>query len=65
MKEAKRTLAMDVKVGEELTIDGGRIVLKIEEKSGQRARIRFQMDPDVSLSKVVPNMAAHARRGVQ
>ena len=61
----KRTLSMDVKVGESLSLDGGRIVLRVEQKSGQVARIRFTMDQDVSLSKAVANMAAVARRGVQ
>jgi len=61
----KRTLSMDVKVGESLSLDGGRITLKVEQKSGQVARIRFTMDQDVSLSKAVANMAAVARRGVQ
>lgn len=61
----KRTLSMDVKVGDSLSLDGGRIVLKVEQKSGQVARIRFTMDQDVSLSKAVANMAAVARRGVQ
>lgn len=63
--EPKRTLSMDVKVGEALVLDGGRIELKVEHKSGQVARLRFTLDRDVSLSKAVPNMAAVARRGVQ
>ncbi len=37
----KRTLLMDVKVGESLSIDGGRIVITIEEKSGQRVKCRI------------------------
>lgn len=36
-----RTLLMDVKVGQSLSIDGGRILITVEEKSGQRVKLRF------------------------
>lgn len=39
-----RSLLMDVKVGQSLSIDGGRIVLTVEEKSGQRVKLRFVHD---------------------
>lgn len=39
-----RSLLMDVKVGQSLSIDGGRIVLTVEEKSGQRIKLRFVHD---------------------
>jgi pyruvate kinase len=37
----KKTLLMDVKVGQTVSIDDGNIIFTIEEKSGQRVKIRF------------------------
>lgn len=42
MSTETRTLYMDVKVGEVLSIDGGRVLITLEEKSGQRAKLRFE-----------------------
>jgi hypothetical protein len=35
-----KTLLMDLKVGESISIDGGRVVITLEEKSGQRIKLR-------------------------
>jgi hypothetical protein len=40
----KKTLFMDLKVGQTLSIDGGRFFITLEEKSGQRAKLRFVHD---------------------
>lgn len=45
----RRTLMMDVKVGETLSIDGGRLTVTLEHKSGQRARLCFQHAGDVKV----------------
>ena len=47
----KQTLVMDVKVGDSLTFDGGRIVLTVQEKSGQRAKLRLAMDADATVTR--------------
>jgi hypothetical protein len=46
-----RSLLMDVKVGQTLSIDGGRIFITLEEKSGQRAKLRF-VHSDASIERV-------------
>lgn len=40
----KKSLLMDLKVGQSVSIDDGRIVITLEEKSGQRAKLRFVHD---------------------
>lgn len=61
----KRTLLMDVKVGESLTIDGGRIVVTVEEKSGRRVKLRFVHDDAkierVDLARPEPEPVGRAR----
>jgi pyruvate kinase len=48
--DAQRTgVAMDVHVGDRVRIDGGRITLVVEQKSGQKARIRIVAPRDVSI----------------
>lgn len=46
------TLSMDVKVGESLSIDGGRLVVVIDRKSGQRAKLRFIHQGDVKVERL-------------
>lgn len=49
----KRSLLIDLKVGESLYIDGERIVLTLEQKSGQRAKLRF-VHEDASIDRSAP-----------
>jgi hypothetical protein len=56
-EQAKRTparpgQAVELRVGQVLTLDSGRITITLESKSGQRARLRIQAD--ASLPIVVP-----------
>lgn len=44
--------AVELRVGEALTLDSGRILITLESKSGQRARLRIQAD--ASMPIVVP-----------
>ena len=44
--------AVELRVGEALTLDSGRILITLEAKSGQRARLRIQAD--ASMPIVVP-----------
>jgi pyruvate kinase len=55
----------DVRVGEQIAIDNGRIVLRVEEKSGQRARIRLEFTKPTTVERVEPAMAAFAREGLR
>lgn len=42
-------LTLDLRVGERVDIDGGRIALVVEHKTGQRTRIRIEADPSISI----------------
>lgn len=64
MKETY-ALTVEVRVGEALSIDGGNIILKVEEKSGQRARLRFQFKQETEVRKIVPGAALMARQGIK
>ena len=50
----KRSLVMDVRVGESVTLDGGRVVVQVMEKSGQRVKLSFTANADVSISRKKP-----------
>lgn len=48
----KRVLTRNMKIGETMVFDGGRIVARLEERTGRNtARIRFEMDADVVVAK--------------
>lgn len=64
MKESY-ALTVEVRTGESLSIDGGNIILRVEEKSGQRARLKFEFKQKTEVRKIVPGAAMMARRGVQ
>lgn len=55
-----RSLSMDVKVGESLCIDGGRLVVVIEHKSGQRAKLRFIHSGDVKVERLAESAESAA-----
>jgi hypothetical protein len=55
----------DVRPGELLDIGNGTIKLRIEEKSGQRARLRLEFTKPTPVTRVEPAMAAFARQGVK
>lgn len=43
------SMKVDLRVGDTLRLDGGRIVVTLLEKSGQRARISVEADDSVSI----------------
>ncbi len=47
----KRPLLIDLKVGEVLRLDSGRIIVALESKSGQLARLRIIADESVKIEK--------------
>jgi pyruvate kinase len=59
-----KQLTVEVRVGESLSIDGGRIILRLEEKSGQRARLKLEFKAPTEVKKVVHGAAMLARRGI-
>lgn len=42
-------LSLDLRVGDRVEIDGGRIALVLEQKTGQRARIRIEADRSIRI----------------
>lgn len=66
MAEPRRAFSIDVKVGESVTIDRGRVVVTLLEKSGQRAKLGFDAAKEVAVNKVTafPSGAAQARKGI-
>lgn len=64
MKEDSKTWFGEVRPGESIAI-GDSIRLRIEEKSGQRARIRLNFTKPTSVTRVVPAMATFAKLGVK
>ena len=65
MKDSPHTWFGEIRPGEQVSIDGGRIRLRVEEKSGQRARIRLEFMQETSVEKVEPAMARFAKQGVK
>ncbi len=52
MSTTRRILTRTIKVGEPLTLDGGRIVVHPLERTGRNAwRVRLEMDDDVVVNK--------------
>jgi len=66
MADGRRSFSIDVKVGESVSIDRGRVVVTLLEKSGQRAKIGFDAEKEVSVNKTTafPSGAAQARKGI-
>lgn len=65
MKDDAHKWYGEVRVGERISIDDGRIVLRVEEKSGQRARLRLEFREPTSVKRIEPAAAAFARQGVK
>lgn len=61
-----RSLVMDVRVGESVNVDGGRVLVRVAEKSGQRVKLHFTADSDVLIEKVSPVKGADlAKSGIR
>lgn len=55
---AKMTiLRRELEAGEQLSLDDGRVVITLEEKSGRKARFKVEIQPWVRVDK--PNMASN------
>jgi len=66
MADTRRSFSIDVKVGESVSIDRGRVVVTLLEKSGQRAKLGFDAIKDAAVNKVTafPSGVAQARKGI-
>jgi len=62
----RTSVLRNLKVGESLTLDNGRIVIEMVERTGRNsARIRLDLDADVVVNKPkVSSPAAFARMGM-
>lgn len=58
-----RALSMDVRVGDSIAIDGGRVVITVEAKSGQRARLRLRFEQGVDVRREPQQSPASAAPG--
>ena len=64
MKTSEKTWFGEIRPGETVAI-GDNIKLRIEEKSGQRARIRLDFTTPMSVNRITPAMANFAKAGVR
>lgn len=56
---------VDLKVGESLSIDKGKVTLTLHEKSGQLARLRVNADKLISIEKnKTVDASSQARKGI-
>lgn len=61
-----KTLVMDVKVNESVSIDSGKIVITLEQKSGQLARLKFVHEgADIKRVEPARSGAERARLGLK
>jgi sRNA-binding carbon storage regulator CsrA len=56
-----KSLRIDLRVGESMTIEDGRITVTLEEKSGQRARLRIEAPADVDVHRINPTINVRTR----
>jgi len=48
----RETIWIEIRVGESLSFDGGRVMLTLKEKSGQRARLHISAEKGVTVDPV-------------
>jgi hypothetical protein len=58
------TLLIDLLVGDSVSIDSGRVVVTLAEKSGKRARLRFSAERSVSIEPLRARAADQAKKGL-
>jgi hypothetical protein len=67
MSEQRRSFSIDVKVGESVTIDRGRVVVTVLEKSGKTAKLGFDAEEGSTDQQAdsFPFGATQARKGIR
>lgn len=53
-------MTVDVKVGQEIDIDNGRVRIIVEQKDGKRARLRVIADKGIMISRPLQKIVAQA-----
>lgn len=56
MSEPRKRMFVEMRVGERLKLYDGRVVVTVEQKSGQRSRLRIEADSSVKVEP--PNKMA-------
>jgi hypothetical protein len=65
MAKERRQFSMDVKVGDSVSIDRGRTVVTIMDKSGKQARLAFNVIKDISINKLNrSSVVEYAKKGL-
>jgi|GEM_PF-5013055 len=63
MKQEATSWVRDVAPGERIVV-GGNIVIRVEAKSGSKARIRIEAPAEIAVSQDKPGAAQFARQGI-
>lgn len=61
----QRSMYVDLKVGQSMTIDGGRIVISLTEKTGQRAQLKVLAAPDIKIERPGASSSGSGARQAQ
>jgi len=61
----RESLVVELKVGDSVSIDSGRVVMTLREKSGQRARLHFSAERSVPIEPVRERAALPAEGQVK
>jgi len=56
-------ILVDIRVGEVLTIDDGRITVRLEERSGRLARLAIEAPPNMKIERPRSRMGAAMAKG--
>jgi hypothetical protein len=65
MDGKKSSVVIDLKLDESISIDNGRVVLRLKEKSGKSARLWFLSNSDVEIKREKGEAPNHASRGIR
>lgn len=60
----RKSLTVELRVGESVAIDGGRIIATLEHKSGQRARLAFEAEEQTRIERVTDKRNIRAEIGL-
>ena len=65
--DESRSLHVELRAGQSVSMDGGRIVVQLMDKSGKVAQLRITAPPNVAIqrpSNTVTSGASQARNGI-
>jgi len=61
----RESLVVELKVGDSISIDSGRVVMTLREKSGQRARLHFSAERSVPIEPLRERSGVSAEEPVK